>query len=110
MSSVKITFIRQGGVGNDLRAMPIMDLSDPNLGTTPSQVITSSGTSQATSASSPHPNGEGFVLIQNNGTDVIAIKAGTAPTAVAATCPSVLANTEKICAVSQGHKIAVINA
>ena len=106
MSQVTIVFFRGGGRLGDLGDAPLCLLSDPQL---VAEVITSSGTSQVTTATSPHPDYEGLCRIINNGNDVVSVVAGAAPVAVSAKM-KVLANSREDFAVRFGDKVAVINS
>jgi len=103
-NTVTVTFCAAHGLSQNESSMPTIDLSDPLKVT---NVISSDGTNKQTVATSPHPQGKGFVSIYNNGTAVIAVAAGTNPTA-SSTDLKIGPNSNREFAIDKGHKVAVI--
>ena len=104
MSQVIVTFLTQTGeASNGAEAVA------PRFQGAVSEEITSSGTSQPTTAASTASQGRGFVRIVNAGSDKIWVHAAAAPTAIVLTTHMLAGNTEAIFSVNNGDKIAVIN-
>lgn len=101
MATVNILIGRVSNVRRNANTMPVLDAAAT------SEDITSSGTSQATTAAAPKDGTDYYVQITTTGDIRIAV--GEGPTAVDGQGPLILANTTRDFALPPGFKVAVID-
>ena len=76
----------------------------------PTQSITPSGTSQATTGSTPRGSYSGYWAVTNNSAGAVWVKFGATPTAAANSDFLVLAGQTRFWQAKAGHQVAIINA